>query len=110
MTNNITNFIQFASDDLDNATGVGRISTITHDIEITAVPFSSENPDAPTHRVSAKSPRGFLLEVGAIWKGTNRQGGVKRTLTIKKGMTLNANLGRFQGQDDDSLQAIIEWD
>lgn len=43
MTNKLTNFIQFDSDDIANAKGTGRISTLTHDIEISAVPFHSNN-------------------------------------------------------------------
>ncbi|PLT91748.1 hypothetical protein BMJ30_10840, partial [Sinorhizobium medicae] len=31
------------------------------------------------------------------------------TLSIRK-LRYNANLGRFPGQDDASLQAIIEWE
>ncbi len=68
MANEITNFIQFDSEDLDTASGKGRISTLTDDIDIEVVPFNSENQDAPTHRVFAKSPRGFNIEVGGIWK------------------------------------------
>lgn len=109
MTKSITNFIQFNSEDLENATGQGRISTLTQDIAITAVPFASDNPKAPTHRVFAKSPAGYDIDVGGIWMGTNQAGGTKWTLSIKK-LGLNANLGRYPGQDDDSLQAIIEWD
>ncbi|MDT6942471.1 DUF736 family protein [Brucella pseudogrignonensis] len=110
MANKITNFIQFDSEDLDTASGKGRISTLTDDIDIEVVPFNSENPDAPTHRVFAKSPRGFNIEVGGIWKRAKADGeGFKRNLSIRR-LNYNANLGRFGGQDDPSLQAILEWE
>lgn len=110
MTNKkITNFIQFENDTIEGSLGQGRISTLSHDIEIRAVPFISENEKAPTHRLFGKSPAGFELEVGAIWQGRNNRGGTKYTLFIKQ-IGLNANLGRYAGQDDDSLQAIIPWE
>lgn len=110
MTNTkITNFIQFNGNNIATATGTGRFSSLTHDIELKAVPFTSDNPDAPTHRVFGKSPAGYELEVGGIWQGKNQQGGVKYTLHVKP-LRLNANLGRFPGQDDETLQAIIPWE
>lgn len=110
MANEITNFIQFDNEDLDTASGRGRISTLTDDIDIEVVPFNSENPDAPTHRVFAKSPRGFNIEVGGIWKKAKADGeGFKRNLSIRR-LNYNANLGRFGGQDDPSLQAVLEWE
>ena len=104
-----TNYIQFEADDLDAAKGKGLISTIERDLDIAAVPFSSDNEKAPTHRVYAKSPRGHDIEVGGIWKKDNQEGKPYYTLSIRK-LRYNANLGRFPGQDDASLQAIIEWD
>jgi len=110
MANEITNFIQFDSEDLDTASGKGRISTLTDDIDIEVVPFNSENRDAPTHRVFAKSPRGFNIEVGGIWRKAKADGeGFKRNLSIRR-LNYNANLGRFGGQDDPSLQAVLEWE
>ena len=38
MANEITNFIQFDSEDLDTASGKGRISTLTDDIDIEVMP------------------------------------------------------------------------
>ncbi len=106
---NITNFIQFEGDDLSTAKGSGLISTIDRDMDIKVVPFDSDNEKAPTHRVYAKSPRGHDIEVGGIWKKDNQEGKPYYTLSIRK-LRYNANLGRFPGQDDASLQAIIEWD
>lgn len=109
MMPNITNYIQFESDDIDKVGGKGRISTLDRDIEITVTPFQSDKDKAPTHSVYAKSPAGYDINVGAIWQGENAQGGMYRYLTLKR-LDFRANLGRFAGQDDGSLQAIIEWD
>lgn len=106
---NITNYIQFDSDKLDTAKGAGLISTIDRDMDIKVVPFDSDNEKAPTHRVYAKSPRGHDIEVGGIWKKDNQEGKPYYTLSIRK-LRFNANLGRYPGQDDPSLQAIIEWE
>lgn len=106
---NITNYIQFDGDNLDAARGTGLISTIDRDMDIKVVPFESDNEKAPTHRVYAKSPRGHDIEVGGIWKKDNQDGKPYYTLSIRK-LRYNANLGRFPGQDDASLQAIIEWE
>ncbi|MDX0481907.1 DUF736 family protein [Sinorhizobium medicae] len=106
---NITNYIQFDGDNLDTAKGAGLISTIDRDMDIKVVPFASDNKKAPTHRVYAKSPRGHDIEVGGIWKKDNQDGKPYYTLSIRK-LRYNANLGRFPGQDDASLQAIIEWE
>ena len=106
---NITIYIQFDGDNLDTAKGAGLISTIDRDMDIKVVPFESDNEKAPTHRVYAKSPRGHDIEVGGIWKKENQDGKPYYTLSIRK-LRYNANLGRFPGQDDASLQAIIEWE
>ncbi len=106
---NVTNYIQFEGDNLETAKGTGLISTIDRDMDITVVPFDSDNDKAPTHRVYAKSPRGHNIEVGGVWKKENQEGKPYYTLSIRK-LRYNANLGRFPGQDDASLQAIIEWD
>ncbi|MDX0973258.1 DUF736 family protein [Sinorhizobium medicae] len=104
-----TNYIQFDADDLDTAQGKGLISTIDRDLDINVVPFNSDNEKAPTHRVYAKSPRGHDIEVGGVWKKKNAEGKPYYTLSIKR-LGFNANLGRFPGQDDPTLQAIIEWE
>ncbi|MDX0840031.1 DUF736 family protein [Sinorhizobium medicae] len=106
---NITNYIQFDGDNLETAKGAGLISTIDRDMDIKVVPFESDNEKAPTHRVYARSPRGHDIEVGGIWKKENQDGKPYYTLSIRK-LRYNANLGRFPGQDDASLQAIIEWE
>lgn len=63
MTNNkLTNFIQFEDDNIAGAVDTGRISTLTHDIEIRAVPFTSANERAPTLAPSGNRPRATNLK------------------------------------------------
>jgi len=79
--------------------------------DITGEPFSSTNKDAPVYRIHAKSPRGRRLELGGIWKKKNQNGGDYLSLSVSTGHgRLNANLGRFPGQDDEDLMAVIPWD
>ena len=104
-----TNCIKFTSADIENAKGVGSISTLTFDLDITVEPVASTNPMAPTHRVLGRSPRGKLLESGGIWKKQNKETGADYyTLTIRD-HSFNANLGKAANQDDLSLQAVIPW-
>lgn len=105
----ITNYIQFNGDNFGAATGTGLVSTLDRDIDIKVVPFSSTNPKAPTHRVFGRSPRGLDIEIGGVWKKTNAEDQPYYSLSIKA-LKLNANLGRYPGQNDPTLQAIIAWD
>ncbi len=104
-----TNCIKFDGTDIETATGVGSISTLTFDIDITVEPMTSVNTKAPTHRVLGRSPRGRLVECGGIWKKQSRETGDDYfTLTIRD-FGFNANLGKAAHQDDASLQAVIPW-
>lgn len=104
-----TNCIKFTSDDIETAKGVGSISTLNFDLDITVEPIASSNPMAPTHRVLGRSPRGKLVECGGIWKKQNKDTGSDYfTLTVRD-HSFNANLGKAASQDDMSLQAIIPW-
>ena len=104
-----TNCINFDGADIETANGVGSISTLTFDIDITVEPMTSENPMAPTHRVLGHSPRGRLVECGGIWKKQSRETGADYfTLTIRD-YGFNANLGKAAHQDDAALQAVIPW-
>ena len=79
-----TNCIKFTSADIETAKGVGSISTLTFDLDITVEPVASSNPMAPTHRVLGRSPRGKLVECGGIWKKQNKETGADYyTLTIR---------------------------
>jgi len=104
-----TNCIKFTSADIETAKGVGSISTLTFDLDITVEPVASTNPMAPTHRVLGRSPRGKLVECGGIWKKQNKETGADYyTLTIRD-HGFNANLGKAANQEDLSLQAVIPW-
>ena len=94
-----TNCIKFTSADIETAKGVGSISTLTFDLDITAEPVASTNPMAPTHRVLGRSPRGKLVECGGIWKKQNKETGADYyTLTIRD-HGFNANLGSLHKSD-----------
>ncbi|MEO0712283.1 MAG: DUF736 family protein [Pseudomonadota bacterium] len=104
-----SNCIKFDSTDIETAKGVGSISTLTFDIDISVEPLESDNPMAPTHRVLGRSPRGRLVECGGIWKKQSRETRADYfTLTIRD-YGFNANLGKAAQQDDPSLQAVIPW-
>ena len=61
-----TNCFKSTSAHIETAKGVGSISTLTIDLDITVEPVASANPMAPTHRVLGRSPRGKLVECGGI--------------------------------------------
>ena len=94
-----TNCIKFTSDDIETAKGVGSISTLNFDLDITVEPVASSNPMAPTHRVLGRSPRGKLVECGGIWKKQNKATGSDYfTLTVRD-HAFNANLGKAASQE-----------
>jgi len=108
--NTATNFIKFDSDNIENSAGSGRISTLTNDLTIKVMPINNPKSDkTPTHRIYSKSPAGFDIQVGGIWKNKSQQGKEYFSITLKA-IDFRANLGRYPEQDDESLQAIIEWD
>lgn len=103
----IVNFIRFES----NNTLTGNIASMAYDLDIVGEPFESSNPKAPLYRLYAKSPRGRRVEIGGLWEKENQNGGKYYTLTVNTGHgKLNANLGRYPGQDDEDLMAVIPWD
>ncbi len=104
-----TNYIKFDNTDIETANGTGMISTLTHDIQIEAVVFESDNEYAPTHQLFGRSPAGKRIPIGGIWKKENQKGGTYFTLNVKN-IGFNANLGKFPKQDDAKNQAIIEWE
>ena len=104
-----TNCIKFTSNDIETAKGIGSISTLTFDLDITVEPVASSKSVAPTHRVLGRSPRGKLVECGGIWKKQNKDTGADYfTLTVRD-HAFDANLGKAASQNDMSLQAIIPW-
>ncbi|MQB34299.1 DUF736 family protein [Agrobacterium rhizogenes] len=103
----LVNFIRFN----DNGTLSGNIASMAYDLDISGEEFESTNAKAPAYRLLAKSPRGKRVEIGGIWKKQNQSGGEYFTLSVNTGYgRLNANLGRYPGQDDADLMAVIPWD
>ena len=82
--NTLTNHIKIDGDKL-----AGNCATMSFDVDLTGDGFHSDNEKAPVFRLYAMSPRGRRIEAGGIWSGWY------------------ANLGRYPGQDDDSLYAVI---
>jgi uncharacterized protein (DUF736 family) len=104
-----TNLIKFQNENIETSKGTGSISTLTFDVDVSIEPNESDNPLAPSHRIFARSPRGKLIECGAVWKKENKEtGSVYFTLSIRD-YSFNANLGIAAGQDDVSVQAVIPW-
>lgn len=63
---------------------------------------------APKFRLFSKSPRGRRVEMVGIWQRLNRYEEPYYTLTISTGHSRHyANLGRYPGQDDETLFAVI---
>ncbi|MEM6898932.1 MAG: DUF736 family protein [Pseudomonadota bacterium] len=104
-----TNCIKFDGEDIETAKGVGSISTLAFDIDITVEPVANDNPLAPTHRVLGRSPRGRLVECGGIWKKQNRETGADYFTMSIRDFGFNANLGKAAHQDDPTVQAVIPW-
>ncbi|MCR8550041.1 DUF736 domain-containing protein [Salipiger sp. P9] len=95
-----SNCIKFTSADIETGKGVGSISTLTFDLDITVEPVGSANPMAPTHRVLGRSPRGKLVECGDIWKKQNNEAGADYYMLTIRDHGFNANLGKAANQDD----------
>lgn len=104
-----TNCIKFESTDIETSKGVGSISTLTFDIDITVELITNDNPMAPTHRVLGRSPRGRLVECGGVWKKQNRDTGADYFTVTIRDFGFNANLGKAANHDDPTLQAVIAW-
>ncbi len=106
---NTTNFIKFENNDIFTAAGTGSASTLTFDEDFTVEPVASKSDNAPTHRLLGKSPKGYPIQIGAIWKNKSKAGEDYLTLHIRD-HNFRANLGQMAGQDEPALQAIIPWD
>jgi uncharacterized protein (DUF736 family) len=103
---NLSNFIHF-----DGNSFTGNLASLAYDINITGQRVSSSNEKAPIYRVFAKSPAGRDIEIGGIWENQRQDGtGTYKSLIVNTGHSkLRANLGRFPGQDDENLMAVIPW-
>jgi uncharacterized protein (DUF736 family) len=103
MTDNLSNFMQIA-----NGNVIGNIATVAFDIDLTGESVDSDNEKAPKYRLFTRSPRGRRVEIGGIWQRLNREKEPYYTLTISTGHSrFYANLGRYPGQDDETLYAVI---
>lgn len=106
MTDILANFIQ-----IDGKKITGNIATLSFDIDVTGEPVNSDNEKAPKFRLFAKSPRGRNVEVGGIWERLNNEDKPYLTLTLNTGHSRwYANLGRYPGQDDETILAVIPND
>lgn len=106
MTDNLANFIQIVGNKL-----TGNIATLSFDINVTGEPVNSDNEKAPKWRLFARSPGKKLVEVGGIWERINNEDKPYLALTLNTGHSRwYANLGRYPGQDDDSILAVIPND
>ncbi|RWG87171.1 DUF736 family protein [Mesorhizobium sp.] len=102
----LVNFIKIDGDKV-----TGNIASLSYDLDVTGEAIASNNPKAPVFRLFGKTPRGRRIEIGGIWKKKNQNGGAYYTLSVNTGFAkLNANLGRYPGQDDESLLAVISRD
>jgi uncharacterized protein (DUF736 family) len=100
----LTNFVRIDGNKL-----IGNVATLTFDIDFTGEPVVSDNPDAPKYRIFAKSPRGRRIEVGALWQNTNRDEKPYYSVSLNTGHgRFYANLGRYPGQEEDNVFAVIE--
>ncbi|WP_312367047.1 DUF736 family protein [Ensifer sp.] len=101
----LVNFIRFNGKKI-----TGNIASVAFDLDITGEAYESTNEKAPAFRLFAKSPRGRNIDIGGIWEKTNQEGGKYYSLSVNTGYgKLNANLGRYPGQDDEDLMAVIPW-
>lgn len=99
----LTNFVNINGDKLN-----GNIATLAFDIDFTGETIASDNPEAPKFRLFARSPKGRRIEVGALWENLNRDDKPYFSVSFDTGYgRLYANLGRYPGQDDENLYAVI---
>ncbi len=93
---------------IDGNTLSGNVATLAFDIDVIGKPVQSINEKAPKFRLYAQSPRGRSIEVGGVWENENAEGKPYWSLTLMTGHgRFYANLGRYPGQDDDDLFAVI---
>lgn len=100
----LTNYIRINGDKL-----IGNVATVTFDFDITGEAVVSDNPDAPKFRLFGRSPKGRHIDVGALWQNENREGKPYFSISINTGSgRFYANLGRYPGQDEENMYAVIE--
>ena len=93
---------------IDGYSVTGNVATLAFDIDVTGEGVDSTSDKSPVFRLYAKSPRGRSIDVGGIWQRTNQEGQPYYTLTINTGHARwYANLGKYPGQDEDNMYAVI---
>lgn len=103
MTQDLTNYIRFDGNKL-----TGNIATLSFDIDIIGTELQSANEKLPLYRLYTLSPRGRKIEIGGLWQRMNCRNEPYYALMIDTGHSRwFANLGRYPGQDDESLYAAI---
>jgi uncharacterized protein (DUF736 family) len=107
MSKNLSNFIHFTKDSF-----TGNLASLSYDIDIFGEKLNRSNDKAPLWRIKARSPAGREIEIGGIWENQRQDGtGTYLSLKVNTGHSiLRANLGRFPGQEDEDLVAVIPRD
>lgn len=54
---------------------VGRIQTLTIDLQIFLAPIHSDKPRAPKYEIRARNPAGNTVQIGAFWEQSSRASG-----------------------------------
>jgi len=99
----LTNFVAIDGDKL-----TGNIASLAFDIDFVGEPITSDNPSAPRFRLLAKTPRNRQIEIGTVWENMNREQRPYFSISVDTGYgRFYANLGRYPGQDDEKLYAVI---
>jgi len=103
----LSNFIHFTGDSF-----TGNLASLSFDIDIFGEKLARTNDKAPLWRIKARTPKGRMIEIGGIWENQRQDGtGNYLSLSVNTGHSkFRANLGRFPGQDDEELMAVIAWD
>jgi uncharacterized protein (DUF736 family) len=102
----MTNFIKFDDNKL-----TGNLASLSYDIDISGERFHSDNEKAPLFHLFGSTPKGRKIEIGGLWQKMSQKDKPYYTLTVMTGLgKINANLGRYPGQDDEDLMAVIPWD
>ena len=103
MTDTLLNYVSAQDESIS-----GNIANLSFDIDFVGWPVTSDNEKAPKYRLYANSPRGRKFDIGGIRERKNQNGDPYLTITIDTGHSkFYANLGRYPGQDDENLLAII---
>jgi uncharacterized protein (DUF736 family) len=100
----LTNFIRFNED----GTLSGNIAALDFDINVTGEKLGQNKEDGPVYRLFGYSPHGRKVEIGGVWRQTNKRGqGYFQLTAHTPNRVFRANLGLYPGLDDESVRIII---